>query len=108
MTSLFENNFISDQKAAATRKTKKNFRFACVVKEQKIKIKKTQLYQSSIHLVIEQINVKKINLDEFYELLKQFKMNNYRIKIECERLKFNNIINYLMFEKFFVLTTDIS
>ena len=108
MTSLFENNFISDQKTAATRKTKKNFHLARVVKKQKIKVRKIQSYQSSTHFVIKQVNVKKINFDEFYELFKQFKMNNYRIKIKCKRLEFNDIVNYLMFEKFFVLTTDIS
>ena len=106
MISLFESNLILDQKAATTKKTKKNFRFIYVVKEQKIKVKKIQLYQSSIHLAIEQINVKKINFDEFYELFKQFKINNYRIKIECERFKFNDIVDYLMFKKLFVLTTD--
>ena len=108
MISLFENNFISDQKTTTTKKIKKNFRFARVAKKQKIKVRKIQLYQSSTHFVIEQVNVKKINFDEFYELFKQFKVNNYRIKIECERFKFNNIVHYLMFEKFFVFTIDTS
>ena len=108
MILLFENNLILSQKATATKKTKKNFRLIYVVKEQKIKIRKIQSYQSSIHLVIKQINVKKINFDELYELFKQFKINNYHIKIECERPEFNDIINYLMFEKFFIFTTDTS
>ena len=108
MTSLFESNFTSGQKAAATRKAKKNFRLARVVKGQKIKIKKIQSYQSPTHLAIEQVDVKKINFDELYELLKQFKVNNYRIKIECERSEFNDIVNYLMLEKSFVLMIDTS
>ena len=108
MTLLFESNFTLNQKATATRKTKKNFHLACVIKRQEIKIRKIQLYQLSIHLVIEQINVKKIDFNELYELFKQFKINNYCIKIECERFKFNNIINYLMLEKFFVFAIDIS
>ena len=108
MTSLFRSNLILSQKTAATKKTKKNFRFICVVKEQKKKIRKIQLYQSSTHFVIAQVNVKKINFVELYKLFKQFKINNYRIKIECERFEFNDIIDYLMFEKFFVFTTDTS
>ena len=107
MTLLFENNLISGQKTTATRK-KKNFRLACVVKKQKTKIRKIQLYQSSTHLVIEQVNVKKVNFDELYKLFKQFKVNNCRIKIKCERFEFNDIIDYLMFGKFFVFTTDTS
>ena len=108
MTLLFENNFISDPKTTTTKKAKKNFRLVHVVKRQKIKIKKIQSYKLSTHLVIEKINVKKINSKELYELFKQFKVNNYRIKIECEQFKFNNIVDYLMFEKFFVLTIDTS
>ena len=108
MASLPGSNLTPGQKAAATRKAKKNFRLARAVKGQKIKVRKTQSYQSPIHLVIEQVDVKKVDLDELYELLKQFKVNNYRIKIECERFEFNDIVDYLMPGKSFVLTTGTS
>ena len=44
MISLFEHNFISDQKTTTTKKTKKNFRLVQIVKEQKIKVKKIQFF----------------------------------------------------------------
>ena len=108
MAPLPGSNPTPGQKAAATRKAKKNSRLARAAKGQETKARKAQPYQPPTHLATEQVDIKKVDPDELYELLKQSRVNNYRIKIECERPESNDIVDYLVPGKSFVPTAGTS